>query len=60
MTSYLPRVTVTKPNGATVTLVRRLTDSSNTVAVTANKSTVVTVQNEGAAAVSAWRSGAWK
>lgn len=60
MAAYIPRVNVIKPVGALVTLTRRLTDSSNTLALTVNKNTVVTVQNEGAPPPSPWRAGAWK
>lgn len=58
----LPRVAITKPAGALVSITRRLTDTSNTVAVTVNKSTAVTAQNDGATPVapSPWRAGAWK
>lgn len=59
----LAHVTITKPAGALVSITRRPTDS-NTVAVTVNKSTAVTAQNEGTAptgpAMTGWRAGAWR
>lgn len=58
----LASVTIVKPARALVSITRRLTDTSNTVAVTVNKGTAVTAQNTTAPTVtpSPWRAGAWK
>lgn len=64
----LARVTITKPAGSLVSITRRLTDMSNTVAVTVNKNTQVVAQNESAAQTTtgttwqptSWRAGCWR